>query len=84
MLRGHLRSWRFHGIPEPANKRIRKVSANGIITTVAGNGTFGYAGDGGPAIDAELNYPTGVAVDTSGNLFISDAWNYRIRKVTSR
>ena len=63
------------------NKRIRKVGTNGIITTVAGNGTQGYSGDGGAATNAELNYPAGVAVDATGNLFIADSINNRIRKV---
>jgi len=60
--------------------RIRKVTAaTGIITTVAGDGTSGYTGDGGPAIAAELSRPTGVLVDGSGNLYILDT--SRIRKV---
>ena len=64
------------------NSRIRKVSVNGIISTVAGNGIKGYSGDGGTATSAELSYPFGIAVDTSGNLFISDYVNSRIRKVS--
>src|SRR5208282_3668256 len=62
---------------------IREVGTNGIITTVAGNGTNGYGGDGGPAIQAELNCPVGVAVDAFGNLFIADWYNNRIREVVS-
>jgi sugar lactone lactonase YvrE len=66
------------------NDRIRKVTAStGIITTVAGNGTFGYSGDGGAAISAELYTPLGVAVDASGNIYIADSGNNRIRKVTA-
>jgi sugar lactone lactonase YvrE len=65
------------------NHRIRKVSTAGIITTVAGNGTLGYMGDGGTATNAELNYPWGVSVDAGGNLFIADENNNRIRKVTN-
>src|SRR4051812_17324452 len=53
------------------------------ITTVAGNGGQGSAGDGGAATSANLNYPTGVSVDASGNLFISDKDNSRVRKVNS-
>ena len=60
-------------IADTDNQRIRKVGTNGIITTVAGNGTAGYSGDGGPATNAELNYPYGVAVDATGNLFIADS-----------
>jgi uncharacterized protein (TIGR03437 family) len=64
---------------------VRKVSPSGIITTVAGNGTAGFAGDGGPALSAELSpieSGTGLAVDSSGNLYISDGYNQVIRKVT--
>ncbi len=63
------------------NHRIRKVDTSGIITTVAGNGILGYSGDGGPATEAQLCYPDGVAVDTAGNLYIADTSNDRIRKV---
>ncbi|MEO6629106.1 MAG: hypothetical protein ABIP03_11130, partial [Aquihabitans sp.] len=52
-----------------------------IIDTVAGNGTRGFSGDGGPATNAEINRPFGVAVDASGNLFIADTFNGRVRKV---
>ena len=58
------------------------ASGQGIITTVAGNGTAGFGGDGGPATSASLNFPTSVAVDQSGNLYIADMWNHRIRKVS--
>jgi uncharacterized repeat protein (TIGR03803 family) len=68
-------------IADYENNRIRKVGTNGIITTVAGNGTNAYFGDGGAATNAELYYPLGVALDTSGNLFIADRQNNRIRKV---
>ena len=61
--------------------RIRKVDTNGIITTVAGNGTNTFSGDGGSATDASLNSPSDIEVDSSGNIFIADNYNYRIRKV---
>jgi trimeric autotransporter adhesin len=62
--------------------RVRKVdAATGIISTVAGNGTADYTGDGGPAVSASLFEPRGVAVDTVGNLYIADTNNFRIRKV---
>jgi sugar lactone lactonase YvrE len=64
------------------NHRVRKVDVNGVITTVAGKGTAGYTGDGGPATDAQLNLPTALALDPSGNLFISDIGNLVVRKVT--
>jgi len=68
-------------IADTNNNRIRKVSASGVITTVAGNGTAGYSGDGGPGASASLNNPYGVAVDAFGNLFIGDYLNNRVRKV---
>jgi uncharacterized protein (TIGR03437 family) len=63
--------------------RIRKVSTSGIITTVAGNGYAGFSGDGGPATSAQFLKAVGVAVDSSGNLFIADYDNNRIRKVSA-
>src|SRR5208337_2269787 len=69
-------------IADFANCRIRKVT-NGVITTVAGNGTYGFSGDGGPATNAQLYEPLGVAVDSAGNLYIADTYNYRIRKVSN-
>jgi NHL repeat len=68
-------------IADYGNQRVRKVDANGIITTVAGNGDANYSGDDGAATNASLNYPTSVAVDPSGNLFIADYGNDRIREV---
>ena len=65
------------------NRRIRKVDPTGTITTVAGGGRFSFGGDGGPAVGASLHSPTGVAVDGSGNLYIADRDNHRIRKVDS-
>jgi uncharacterized protein (TIGR03437 family) len=64
------------------NTRIRKVSASGLITTVAGNGNQGFSGDGGPATSASLSIPKGIAVDSAGNLFIADCGNNRIRRVS--
>jgi uncharacterized protein (TIGR03437 family) len=64
------------------NNRVRKVS-NGVITTVAGNGTQGFSGDGGPATSAQLHDPEGVAVDSAGNLYIADTFNQRIRRVSN-
>jgi uncharacterized protein (TIGR03437 family) len=70
-------------ISDGANQRIRKVDTNGIITTVAGNGTSGFSGDGGPAINAVLADPNGLAVDSSDNLYICDSSNHRIRKINA-
>ncbi len=65
------------------NHRIRMVNASGIITTFAGNGIYGYSGDGGPATSAEIFDPNGLAVDGSGNVYIADRYNNRIRKVNT-
>ncbi|MEZ4732369.1 MAG: hypothetical protein R3E79_35090 [Caldilineaceae bacterium] len=70
-------------IADRYSSRIRKVDSSGTISTVAGNGTSGYSGDGGPAASAQLREPMGVTVDGSGNLYIADAINNRIRKVDS-
>jgi len=69
-------------IADSVNHSVRKVTPDGVIHTVAGNGTAGFRGDGGPAVFAQLSDPAGIAVDTSGNLFIADANNHRIRQVT--
>ena len=78
-------------IADTLNHRIRKVNRAGIIVTVAGSGAvstvghgtggFGFSGDGGPAVSAQLSLPEGVAVDSLGNLFIADTGNDRIREV---
>ncbi|MFH8751700.1 hypothetical protein ACH4GK_03830 [Streptomyces rimosus] len=71
-------------IAERSNHRVRKVTPQGIITTVAGNGQAGYVSDGGPATATPLNGPSAVAVDEAGNLYIADIDNHRIRKVDPR
>jgi sugar lactone lactonase YvrE len=63
------------------NHRVRRIDTNGVITTIAGNGQAGFSGDGAKATDAQLNQPTYVALDSAGNLFITDLANNRIRKV---
>ena len=68
-------------IADTSNSRIRKMNTNGVIATVAGNGTANFSGDGGNATNASLNYPCGVTIDSNGNLFIADTRNNRIRKV---
>ncbi len=68
-------------IADTLSNRIRRVTS-GTITTFAGNGTFGFSGDGGPATSAMLTEPAGVTVDAAGNVFIADYWNARIRRVT--
>ena len=70
-------------IVDHGNNRIRKVTVStGIISTIAGTGTTGYSGDNGAATSATLYYPHGVGLDTAGNVYIADAHNHRIRKVT--
>jgi hypothetical protein len=69
-------------IADATNNRVRRVSPAGTITTVAGNGTAGFAGDGGPATAAELNTPLGVAVTADGGFLISDTANSRVRRVS--
>ncbi|HTU36077.1 MAG TPA: hypothetical protein VMF66_19920 [Candidatus Acidoferrum sp.] len=69
-------------IADKQNNRIRKVTTDGTITTFAGNGKAGFTGDGGLAITASLNLPDALAMDGAGNLYVNDALNYRIRKIT--
>jgi uncharacterized protein (TIGR03437 family) len=69
-------------VADTNNNCIRKIDTSGMITTVAGNGHAGFSGDGGAAFGATLASPHGVAVDSVGNLYISDSMNSRIRKVT--
>ncbi len=68
-------------IVDQRNNVIRKVSQKGIISTVAGTGTGGFSGDGGPATNAKLFIPTSLAIDTNGVIFIADAGNERIRRI---
>ena len=70
-------------VADHVNNRIRKITPDGTITTVAGTGLPGYAGDGGPATAALLNAPTGVAVDNAANLYIADNGNSVVRRITS-
>ena len=70
-------------IADTENNRIRMVNTIGIINTIAGTGTAAYSGDGGQATNAELHYPSGIAFDGAGNLYISDTDNNRIRMVNT-
>ncbi|HEY2470684.1 MAG TPA: DUF2341 domain-containing protein, partial [Terracidiphilus sp.] len=69
---------------DASNNRVRKVDTSGIITTIAGNGTAGYSGDGSSATNAALNNPVGVAIDSAGNLYIADFLNNVIREVSAQ
>ena len=89
-LAGMSRPWRVSFdsagnmyIADDAGNRVRKVAPNGIITTVAGTGVSGFAGDGGPATSARLQLPSHAVVDKDGNLYIADYSNFRVRKVTA-
>jgi sugar lactone lactonase YvrE len=73
-------AWGNMFVADSFNHRVRKVDTDGVVTTVAGNGAWGCAGDGGPATNATLSLPQDVAVDQSGNLFIAD-WGNRVWKV---
>ncbi len=65
------------------NNRVRKVTiATGVISTIAGSTSSGFSGDGSAATSAGLNYPDGIALDSSGNVYIGDSINNRVRKVT--
>jgi poly(3-hydroxybutyrate) depolymerase/sugar lactone lactonase YvrE len=68
-------------IADSENHRIRKVTPDGTVSTIAGTGAAGFSGDGGPAPAAQLQAPWGLAVDSAGNLFIADTGNHRVRKV---
>ena len=70
-------------VADTSNHRIRKINVAGIVTTFAGTGTGGFSGDGGAAASALLNNPRGLAIDSSGNLYVSDVSNSRVRKITS-
>ena len=66
-----------------ANSRLRVVNSAGIITTIAGNGIFGFSGDGGTASAAELNGPMGIFMDGSGNIYVADIGNSRVREINT-
>jgi len=68
-------------ISDPVNSRVRRVTGDGTIRTFAGNGIYVFAGDGGPAAQASLQYPLGLAFDAAGNLYIADSVADRVRKV---
>jgi len=69
--------------PDEENNVIRKINTSGVISTVVGTGTAGFYGDGGLATLAELNKPYAIFIDDTGNIFISDIFNFRVRKVNT-
>ncbi len=70
-------------IGDSPNQRVRKITPAGIITTIAGDGTWGFSGDGGAATAARVNNPSGIAADRLGNIYIADNGNFRIRKINA-
>jgi RHS repeat-associated protein len=68
-------------VADSGNRRIRRITPDGIINTVAGNGFFGYSGDNGPAVQARIDYPVGLAMDKAGNIYVSDLGNKRVRRI---
>ncbi len=70
-------------IADQAANSVRKINTAGIINTIAGNGTVGYSGDGGPATAAQLYGPTGIVCDNAGNVYVSDQWNFCVRKINT-
>ncbi len=69
-------------ISDSYNRVVRKVNASGVITTYAGNGSYGFSGDGGPATNAAMSNPYGITIDATQNIYITDNGNYRIRKIS--
>ncbi len=68
---------------DSSNQRIRKITVStGVITTIAGTGVSSFTGDGGAASSATLYTPMGVALDSSGNVYVGDSYNQRVRKIT--
>ncbi len=67
---------------DAANNRIRKINHSGVISTFAGDTTFGYSGDGGPVAAATINYPSAMIMDDTGNIYFSDYGNYLVRKIS--
>src|SRR5262249_47669535 len=70
-------------ILDSENQRVRKVTSDGSIRSVAGDGTAGFSGDGGPASAAKLNNPSGISVSPEGDIYIADSRNNRVRKITN-
>ena len=70
-------------IADSGNRRIRKVTPDGIISTIAGTGEDGFSGDSGPALKAPIAFPSAIAVDEDGNLYVADFLNHRIRRVST-
>ncbi len=70
-------------VADGGNNRVRQIDSEGIITTIAGTGERGYGGDGGPVTEAQFAFPYGLELDASGNLFVTDSSNYRVRRIAA-
>jgi hypothetical protein len=70
-------------IADQKNNCVREVNTSGTITTIAGNGSGGYSGDGGAATAATLNWPTGIALDNAGNIYVTEYYNSVVRKIST-
>ncbi|MES2704232.1 MAG: Ig-like domain-containing protein [Bacteroidota bacterium] len=68
-------------IPDQNMNRVRKINTSGIISTIGGNGTYGYSGDGGPALSAQMKQPNGVIADAAGNVYVSEYAGNRVRRI---
>jgi uncharacterized protein (TIGR03437 family) len=71
-------------VADAGNNRVRRITPAGVVSTVAGRNVGGFSGDGGPALQAQLNFPTAVAFDPAGNLHVSDTGNHRVRRVDAQ
>jgi len=70
-------------IADTGNNRVRKISPDGAISTLAGNGTRGFSGDGGAAMERQLSSPAQTLLDAAGNLYLADFGNYRVRRISA-
>ena len=68
-------------ISDRGNNRIRKINSAGVISTIAGIGTYGFSGDGGPALNAKFAYPEELSMDEAGNIYVADSEDARVRKI---
>src|SRR5207248_1329657 len=68
---------------DTGNHRLRKITPDGVMHTIAGDGTAGYSGDNGPAVNARVNFPRRILLDKNGDLYVADTWNQAIRRISA-